>query len=111
MADYKRQTAAVIGIAGAVGAFGGFLIQVVFRQSSLGVTALMTHAVKTTPAADKALLAAKKHAIALAHEDWSVGALWVFLAAYVALAGATWFFYLRRSLAVQRVPSLAHAAV
>src|SRR3954471_5134214 len=31
--DYKRQAAAVIGIAGAIGAFGGFLIQVVLRQA------------------------------------------------------------------------------
>jgi NNP family nitrate/nitrite transporter-like MFS transporter len=32
---YKRQTAAVIGIAGAVGAFGGVLVNVAFRQSFL----------------------------------------------------------------------------
>jgi NNP family nitrate/nitrite transporter-like MFS transporter len=108
---FRRQTAAVIGIAGSVGAFGGFLIQVVFRQASLPVTALMTKAAKTTPIADKALLAAKKHAIALAHSDWSVPALWVFLGAYVTLAGVTWFFYMRKSLAVHKVPSLAHAAV
>jgi NNP family nitrate/nitrite transporter-like MFS transporter len=110
MASFKRQTAAVIGIAGSIGAFGGFLIQVIFRQSSLGVTALMTKATKLY-AHDKVLLAAKKHAIAIAHADWSVSALWVFLGAYVVLAGATWFFYIRRSLAVRRVPSLAHAAV
>jgi NNP family nitrate/nitrite transporter-like MFS transporter len=30
--EYKRRAAAVIGIAGAVGAFGGFLIQVSFRR-------------------------------------------------------------------------------
>src|SRR4051812_26201114 len=33
--DHKRQAAAVIGISGAIGAFGGFLVQVVLRQSSL----------------------------------------------------------------------------
>jgi NNP family nitrate/nitrite transporter-like MFS transporter len=110
ISSYKRQTAAVIGIAGAAGAFGGFLIQVVFRQASLGVSALMTKASKLY-AHDKVLLAAKKHAIALTHADWSLPALWVFLGAYVALAGMTWFFYIRRSEAAERMPSLAHAAV
>jgi MFS transporter, NNP family, nitrate/nitrite transporter len=98
---YKRQAAAVIGIAGAIGAFGGFLIQVIFRQASLGVSALVK--APETPA--------EKVAIAEAHADWSIGALWVFLVAYVVLAGLTWFFYLRQSLAVRRVPSLAHASV
>src|SRR5690606_27774619 len=37
MLIFKREAAAVIGIAGAIGAFGGFLIQVVFREASLGV--------------------------------------------------------------------------
>ena len=98
---YKRQAAAVIGIAGAIGAFGGFLIQVVLRQASLGVSALVKAA--ETPA--------DKLAIAQAHADWSVPALWVFLGAYVVFAGTTWFFYLRRSLATNRVPSLAYASV
>jgi MFS transporter, NNP family, nitrate/nitrite transporter len=98
---FKRQAAAAIGIAGAVGAFGGFLIQVVFRQASLGVSALVRAA--QTPA--------QRLAIAQAHADWSVSALWVFLAAYVVLAGMTWFFYLRRSVAVERIPSLAYASV
>jgi NNP family nitrate/nitrite transporter-like MFS transporter len=99
--DFKRQAAAVIGIAGAIGAFGGFLIQVVFRQSSLGVTALVNAA--ETPAA--------KLAVAQANADWSVGALYVFLGAYVVFAGMTWFFYLRTSFAARRFPSLAHASV
>jgi NNP family nitrate/nitrite transporter-like MFS transporter len=98
---FKRQAAAVIGIAGAVGAFGGFLIQVVLRQASLGVSALVKAA--ETPA--------EKLAIAQAHADWSIPALWVFLAAYVLFAGMTWFFYLRRSVAVDRIPSLAYASV
>jgi NNP family nitrate/nitrite transporter-like MFS transporter len=84
--SFKRQTAAVIGIAGAVGAFGGFLIQVAFRQASLGVGALMKAA--ETPA--------EKAAIATAHQDWSVSALWVFAGAYVVLAALTWGCYLRR---------------
>ena len=101
LVDFKRRAAAVIGIAGAVGAFGGFLIQVVFREASLGVSALVKAA--ETPA--------EKLAIAQAHADWSIPALYVFLGAYVVFAGMTWFFYLRRSFAVERVPSLAHASV
>jgi MFS transporter, NNP family, nitrate/nitrite transporter len=98
---FKRRAAAVIGIAGAVGAFGGFLIQVVLRQASLGVTVLVGAA--ETPA--------QKLAIAQAHADWSVPALWVFLAAYFVFATMTWFFYLRREFATRMVPSLAHASV
>jgi NNP family nitrate/nitrite transporter-like MFS transporter len=98
---FKRRAAAVIGIAGAVGAFGGFLIQVVFRQASLGVSALVKAA--ETPA--------EKLAVAQAHADWSISALWVFMGAYVVFAAMTWFFYLRKSLAVEKVPSLAHASV
>ncbi len=98
---FKRQAAAVIGIAGAIGAFGGFLIQVVFRQASLGVAALVKAA--DTPA--------QKAAIAHAHADWSVSALWVFVGAYAVFAAMTWFFYLRKSLAVEKIPSLAYASV
>jgi NNP family nitrate/nitrite transporter-like MFS transporter len=84
--EYKRRAAAVIGIAGAIGAFGGVLIQVVLRQASLEVSALVKAA--TTPA--------DKVAIAAAHADWSVPALQVFLASYVVFASVTWFVYLRR---------------
>jgi NNP family nitrate/nitrite transporter-like MFS transporter len=101
LVDFRRQAAAVIGIAGAIGAFGGFLIQVVFRQSSLGVTALVKAA--ETPA--------EKVAVAQANADWSIPALWVFLGAYVVFAAMTWFFYLRRSFAAERIPSLAYASV
>ncbi|HEX7297666.1 MAG TPA: nitrate/nitrite transporter [Solirubrobacteraceae bacterium] len=83
---FKRRAAAVIGIAGAFGAFGGFLIQVVFRQASLGVTGLVKAA--ETPG--------QKLAVAEQHADWSLGALWVFLGAYVLLAIVTWATYLRR---------------
>jgi NNP family nitrate/nitrite transporter-like MFS transporter len=96
---FKRRAAA-IGIAGAVGAFGGFLIQVVLRQASLGVTALVSAA--ETPTA--------KAAIARAHADWSVPALWVFFAGYFVLAGITWFFYLRRDLAGERKPTPVRAS-
>jgi MFS transporter, NNP family, nitrate/nitrite transporter len=99
--SFKRQSAAVIGIAGAIGAFGGFLIQLIFRQASLGVTAKVN-------AADSL---AEKQAIAVANNDWSTSALYVFLVAYVVFAFMTWFYYLRRSFAIARVPSLAHAGV
>jgi len=101
LVDYKRRAAAVIGIAGAIGAFGGFLIQVVFRQASLDVAALVKAA--KTPA--------EKLSVAQANADWSVGALWVFLAAYLVFAVMTWIFYLRRSAANSKVPSLAHASI
>jgi NNP family nitrate/nitrite transporter-like MFS transporter len=99
--DFKRRAAAVIGIAGAIGAFGGFLIQVILRQASLGVAGLVKAA--ETPA-DKA-------AVAESHAAWSIPALWVFLAAYLVFAGMTWFFYLRTSFATRRIPSLAYASV
>jgi MFS transporter, NNP family, nitrate/nitrite transporter len=99
--DFKRRAAAVIGIAGAIGAFGGFLIQVVFRQASLDVSAAVKAA--ATPA--------EKLAVAQANADWSVSALYVFMGAYVVFATMTWFFYLRRSFATSRVPSLASASI
>jgi NNP family nitrate/nitrite transporter-like MFS transporter len=93
MLSFKRQTAAVIGIAGAIGAFGGFLIQVAFRQASLDVSGLMKTAKEP----------AEKAAIAAAHQDWSVSALWVFCGAYVVLAIMTYTFYLRRGAAHRNV--------
>lgn len=84
--EFKRRAAAVIGIAGAIGAFGGVLIQVVLRQASLGISSLESAA--RTPA--------EKGAIAAAHSTWSVPALYVFIAAYVVLGGVTWVVYVRR---------------
>lgn len=102
---FKRQAGAVIGIAGAVGAFGGFLIQVVLRQSSLHLAALMKAA--ETPAA-KAL-------VARTHVEWVIPALWVFLVGYVILAGITWLFYLRkprdRYSPTAGIRSMAHASI
>jgi NNP family nitrate/nitrite transporter-like MFS transporter len=89
----RRQAAAAIGIAGAVGAFGGFLVQVAFRQASLHVSVLLTQA--HGPAA--------RLAIARAHASWSVGALWGFLGAYVVLAAVTWGCYLRTAGARSRI--------
>ena len=85
--NFKQQAAAVIGIAGAIGAFGGFLIQVVLRQANLDVAALVKAA--KTPA--------EKVAIAAQHADWSIPALQVFLASYVVFAVTTWFVYLRKT--------------
>jgi MFS transporter, NNP family, nitrate/nitrite transporter len=99
--DFKRQAAAVIGVAGAIGAFGGFLIQVVFRNASLGVSAAVKAA--STPS--------EKVAVAQSMAEWSIPALWVFLVAYLVFAGITWFFYLRKSFATDRVTSLAHASI
>ena len=50
-------------------------------------------------------------AIAAEHADWSIPALQVFLASYVVFAATTWFVYLRRSFAAERVPSLADATI
>src|SRR5207247_873120 len=83
--EFKRRAAAVIGIAGAIGAFGGVLIQVVLRQASLQVSALVKAA--PNPAA--------KIAVATAHADWSVPALWLFLGSYIMFGAVTWFVYLR----------------
>jgi NNP family nitrate/nitrite transporter-like MFS transporter len=83
--EFKRRAAAVIGIAGAIGAFGGVLIQVVLRQASLDVSALVRAA--PTPA--------EKVAVAAANSDWAVPAMWVFLTSYVVFGAVTWFVYLR----------------
>jgi NNP family nitrate/nitrite transporter-like MFS transporter len=97
--EFKRRAAAVIGIAGAVGAFGGVLIQVVLRQASLDVSALVKAA--PTPA--------EKVAVAAAHADWSVPALWVFLGSYLVFAATTWFVHLRPGSAHVR-DARAHAS-
>jgi len=94
--EYKRRAAAAIGIAGAVGAFGGFLIQLALRQASRPVAAAVAHAQNTI--SDKSALHAALRHIAAAHATWSVPALWVFLAGYVALGALTWWCYLRRRL-------------
>jgi NNP family nitrate/nitrite transporter-like MFS transporter len=99
--EFKRRAGAVIGIAGAIGAFGGFLVQVVLRQASLEVSALVKAA--ATPA--------EKVAVAAAHADWSIPALWVFLVSYVMFALTTWFFYLRRTESTALVPTLASASI
>jgi NNP family nitrate/nitrite transporter-like MFS transporter len=93
--EYKRRAAAAIGIAGAVGALGGFLIQLTLRQASLPVVSAITHATKTI--ADKSELHAAVAKIAAAHSTWSIPALWAFLSAYVVLAALTWWCYVREA--------------
>ena len=107
--EFRRRAAAAIGIAGAVGAFGGFLIQLVFRQASLPVVKAMTAATQSITSIPE-LAAAKAH-IAATHTQWSIPALWVFLGAYVLLGGITWFCYLRSSVLSRRFPSLAAEVV
>ncbi len=89
---FKRRAAAVIGIAGAIGAFGGVLVQVVLRQASLGISALEKAA--KTPA--------EKVAAATAHSAWSVPALYAFIAAYVVLGTLTWAVYIRHKSTLAR---------
>jgi len=58
---------------------------VVFRQASLGVSALVA----------KAKTPSEKLAVAAAHSTWSTSALWVFVVSYVALGVLTWLVYVR----------------
>ncbi|MFE3193263.1 MFS transporter [Nocardia sp. NPDC059240] len=76
----KRQAGAAIGVIGAVGAAGGWVLQQALRLSN-------THYHSMNPA------------------------FWGYVVAYLAMGALTWWFYLRSSFAVGRVPSLAHANV
>jgi len=98
--EFKRRAAAVIGIAGAIGAFGGVLIQIVLRQASLQVSTMVKAA--PNPAA--------KVAVASAHADWSVPALWFFLGSYVVFGAVTWVAYLRSPVR-EETPRLAGAQI
>jgi NNP family nitrate/nitrite transporter-like MFS transporter len=91
--EYRRRAAAAIGIAGAIGALGGFMIQLVLRQASLPVVTAMVHAQKTI--ADKVALHVAMGKIALAHATWSVPALWAFVAGYTILGALTWACFAR----------------
>jgi NNP family nitrate/nitrite transporter-like MFS transporter len=74
----RRESAAVIGIASAIGALGGFFI-----PRALGAS------IKATGGASTAFA--------------------LFFACYFACVAVTWWYYLRASFLVQRMPSLAHA--
>ncbi|MGH3516910.1 MAG: MFS transporter [Haloechinothrix sp.] len=76
----KRQAAAVVGVAGAIGAFGGVLVNLVFKFSLEGGGTLNP-------------------------------ALYAILGFYGLCLVTTWWFYLRRSFAVEQAPSLAYANV
>lgn len=91
-AEFRRRAAAVIGIAGAIGAFGGVLVQVAFRQASLNVSALVKAA--ETPVA--------KVEVAASHADWAVPALWLFIGCYVVCAAITYVVYVRKGLSVSK---------
>lgn len=79
-ASAKRQAGAAIGVIGAVGASGGWLLQQALRLSN-------THLHSMAPA------------------------FWAYAATFLVMATVTWWFYLRSSFAIQRVPSLAYANV
>jgi NNP family nitrate/nitrite transporter-like MFS transporter len=77
-----KESSAVIGIAGAVGALGGFLIPMAFGA----------------PWVDDQVAAVR-------------GAFTAFAGYYVFCLALTWFVYTRRHLFVERIPSLAHARI
>jgi NNP family nitrate/nitrite transporter-like MFS transporter len=76
----KRESAATLGIAGAVGAFGGFYLPRAISDS-----------IKATGGISTAF-------------TW-------FAILYATCLVVTWWCYLRRRVLVERLPSLAHAAV
>jgi NNP family nitrate/nitrite transporter-like MFS transporter len=80
LATAKRESAATLGIAGAVGAMGGFYLPRAISDS-----------IKATGGISTAF-------------TW-------FAVMYGTCLAVTWWFYLRRRVLVQQVPSLAHAAV
>jgi NNP family nitrate/nitrite transporter-like MFS transporter len=81
----RRMIAAAIGIAGAVGALGGVVVQVVIRNSSLHVSALEA----------AAKVPGRKAAIALAQSAWVAPALWAFLVSYAVFGAVTYLTYVR----------------
>ncbi|MFI7002668.1 MFS transporter [Nocardia sp. NPDC050175] len=79
-ASARRQAGAAIGVIGAVGASGGWVLQQALRLSN-------THYHTMAPA------------------------FWGYAVAFLLMGAVTWWFYLRSSFAVDRVPSLAYAKV
>ncbi|NKY86771.1 MFS transporter [Nocardia veterana] len=80
VAAAKRQAGAAIGVVGAVGAAGGWILQQALRESNI-------------------------------HFGGMAPAFWGYAVAFLVMSGLTWWFYLRSSFAVTRMPSLAHAGV
>ncbi|MFN2496579.1 MAG: MFS transporter [Pseudonocardiaceae bacterium] len=97
---FKRQAAAVIGIAGAIGAFGGFLIQQIFRLASTDAATALKDTTSQAAAA-----------VTQDYANWPLPALSVFIGSYVVLAIVTWWVYLRKRVFTHRLPSLAYAGV
>jgi NNP family nitrate/nitrite transporter-like MFS transporter len=77
-----KESSAVIGIAGAIGALGGFLIPITFGS----------------PWVDDPVEACKT-------------AFVIFTVFYGVCLATTWFFYTRKVFLVSRAPSLAHADI
>jgi NNP family nitrate/nitrite transporter-like MFS transporter len=77
----KRQAGAAIGVVGAAGAAGGWLLQQALRESGIHFHGSMAPA------------------------------FWGYAVAFLVMGGMTWWFYLRSAFAVGRIPSLAHAQV
>jgi NNP family nitrate/nitrite transporter-like MFS transporter len=79
-ASAKRQAGAAIGVIGATGASGGFILQQALRLSNV-------------------------------HLGSMAPAFWIYAGVFVVMASVTWWFYLRSTFAVSRIPSLAYANV
>ncbi len=77
-----KESSAVIGIAGAIGALGGFLIPITFGA----------------PWVDDPVEAVKT-------------AFGIFAGFYVICLATTWFFYTRKTFLMAKAPSLAHADI
>jgi nitrate/nitrite transporter NarK len=77
-----KESSAVIGIAGAIGALGGFLIPITFNA----------------PWVDNPVAAVKS-------------GFAIFTVFYVVCLAVTWFVYTRKTFLAQRVPSLAEAGI
>lgn len=80
LASAKRQAGAAIGVIGAVGAFGGFVLQQALRLANV-------------------------------HLGSMAPAFWTYAVVFLAMAAVTWWFYLRTTFAINKVPSLAYANV
>ncbi|NNH69648.1 MFS transporter [Nocardia uniformis] len=76
----KRMSGAAIGVIGAVGASGGWLVQQALRLSNINFGSMNP-------------------------------AFTAYAVVFLAMGAATWWYYLRSSFAVDRVPSLAYANV
>ncbi|MEV0077921.1 nitrate/nitrite transporter [Nocardia neocaledoniensis] len=79
-ASARRQAGAAIGVIGAIGASGGYLLQQALRLSNINFGTMAP-------------------------------AFWAYAGAFLVMAAVTWWYYLRSSFAIEKVPSLAYANV